>query len=165
VCQDDENEIAKAKGTYMTKSIVLTLALGLTAQAWAKTVEIKSFTPQSMSETTNQIRAVFSGDVVNLNEEEDANTVFDLACTPAVQGRAQWDDTKTWVFDFQTKIYQNNLPGGTKCTVTLNKQFKTAKGVTGRTSFNFTIDGPNVLAAYPGDRTGKYVEGIQEGFG
>ena len=145
----------------MTKSIVLTLALGLSAQAWAKSAEIKSFTPQNVSETTNQIRAVFDKDVANLNEE-DANTAFDVSCTPAIQGRANWEDTKTWSFDFDTDIYQNNLPGGTKCSVTLNKAFKQKKGIAGRTAFNFQIDGPNVLESYPGDRTGKYVAGILE---
>ena len=75
---------AKAKGNYMIKSIVLTLALGLAPQVWAKPMEpkapeIKSFTPQNVSETTNQIRAVFDQDVVKLNAEEDANSAFNVS--------------------------------------------------------------------------------------
>src|SRR5688500_11169467 len=115
----------------MTKTIVLSLALGLSAQAWARP-EIK-FTPENVAETTSQIRAVFSEDVVKLGEQ-GAESAFTVACTPAVQGTASWEGTKAWTFDFQTEIYGNNLPGGTKCTVTLAKAFKNAKKVKGRTT-------------------------------
>lgn len=143
----------------MTKSIVLGLALSLSAQAWARpTVKV---TPENVAETTSQIRATFSEPVVALNQQgfDDA---FAVSCTPAAKGTGHWEDTKTWTYDFDTEIYGNNLPGGTQCTVKMSAAFKAAKKVKDRTNFAFTIDGPNVLAIYPGERTGSYVAGIQE---
>lgn len=138
----------------MYKSVILALAL-VSGHAWAaKSVAISTFTPQSLSETTNQIRAVFSEKMVNLSVNPQSD-IFSISCSPAMQGRAQWADEKTWTFDFNTKLYGNKLPGGTRCDVTLKQQFKTAKNVTGKTAFAFQVDGPNIIAIYPGESDGR----------
>lgn len=146
----------------MFKSVVLTLAL-IGHQAWAaKSVTIKDFNPKSLvAGTTNQIRAEFSDKMIQLSANPEAN-IFTIACSPQVQGRAQWVDEKTWTFDFSTKLYANKLPGGTRCEVTLKQDFKSAKNVTGKTSYSFQIDGPNVVAIYPGDTNGRSKAQVNE---
>lgn len=144
----------------MTKRLVLSLALALSAQAWAKPVTV-TVTPQNLSETSNQVRAVFSDKVVALSAKPPAD-VFAVACTPAQQGVAQWEDEKSWTFDFRTKLYANKLPGGTRCTVTLKDDFKKLKNVAGKTAFAFQVDGPNIISIYPGETDGKSREQIAE---
>ena len=111
----------------MMKSIVFGLALGLSTQAFAKPAVITSFSPQNLSETTNQIRAVFSEKMVSLSVNPNAD-IFNILCSPALAGRAGWDSDHSWTFDFRTKLHGNKLPGGSTCTVTLKTGIKDLAG-------------------------------------
>lgn len=146
----------------MYKRILLVLAMLGTGPAWgAGPVAITTFSPQSLSETTNQIRAVFNQKMVSLSANPDAD-IFTLSCSPQILGKGHWADDHTWVYDFATKLYANKLPGGTRCDVTLKQSFKTDKKVTGKTVFSFQIDGPNVIAIYPGDTNGRSKATVNE---
>jgi len=143
----------KAKKGNPMKAAALVLVTLFTNYALAAQVTISSFTPQSLSESPNQIRAVFSEKVVSLGVNPDAD-IFDITCTPQTAGRGKWDDEKSWSYNFSTKLYSNKLPGGTRCQVKLKAAFKNAKNVKGRTNFAFQVDGPNILEIFPGDTNG-----------
>ncbi len=139
----------------MLKTTLLSLLLGLSTQVWAKPATIASFLPQNLSETTNQIKVSFSEKMVALGVNPQAE-IFDFSCSPQVAGQAQWQDEKNWTFDFATKLYANNLPGGTRCQLTLKPGVKSLAGtpVTGKLTYKFEIDGPNIIAIFPGDTNG-----------
>ena len=148
----------------MSKAILLSLVLGLGTQVWALPAKITAFSPaQPLSETTNQIRATFSEPMVALGVNPNAN-IFSIECSPQMQGTAQWASDKIWVFDFKTKLHGNKLPGGTTCAVALKPGIKTLKGeaVVGQTAWKFQIDGPNILAIYPGDTNGRSSATVNE---
>lgn len=149
----------------MFRTFLFSMVLSLSVHAGAKPAPtvITSFAPQSLSETTNQIKVAFSDKMVALSVNPDAN-IFDLKCSPQVEGVASWQDEKSWTFDFRTKLYGNKLPGGTRCTVALKPGLKSLAGaaVTGKTSFQFQVDGPNIIAIYPGDTNGTSRETVIE---
>ncbi len=138
----------------MLKSLCCVLLTGLSAQSWAAPAFIKSFTPQNLSEPTNQVRAEFSTKMVDLGVNPDAN-IFDILCTPQLYGRANWDSETTWTFDFVTNLSANKLPGGSRCSFSLKADFKKRKKISGKTDFQFQIDGPNIITIYPGDPSGR----------
>lgn len=141
------------------KKFVFSLAFALSAQAWA--ASITSFTPQNLSETTNQIRVSFSDKMVALGVEPDPK-IFSVACQPAQKGVPRWEDEKSWSYNFETKLYANKLPGGTRCTVTLDENFKKQKKITGKTAFAFQVDGPNIISIYPGEPDGRSMAEVAE---
>ena len=136
------------------KAAIVGLFLIFNSHAWAKGVTITSFTPQNISETTNQIRAVFSDKMVDLSVTPPAD-IFSISCQPQMEGVAHWEDEKSWTFDFRTKLYGNKIPGGSRCSVTLKDDFKKAHGVTGKSAFSFQVDGPNMISLHPGDTSGR----------
>ncbi len=146
----------------MYKGLALALALAFANSVWAaNAVVISTFTPQSLSESTNQIRAVFSEKMVALGVNPDAD-IFTVSCSPQLAGKAKWDDEKSWSFNFSTKLYSNKIPGGTRCTVALKDSFKQSKHVTGKTAFTFQVDGPNILEIFPGDTNGRSKARVDE---
>lgn len=139
----------------MLLSTLIPALLVTSISAWAAPVTISTFTPQSLTEPTNQIRAVFSTKMVPLGVHPEAN-IFNVECNPQVQGQAHWADEKVWVYDFTTALTANKIPGGTRCKVSLKPGIKDVKGVTvsGKTAFQFQVDGPNLISIYPGDTNG-----------
>jgi hypothetical protein len=145
----------------MTKTLVLSLAFALSAHAWAKPASITTFTPQNLSETTNQIRVVFSDKMIKLGANPQAN-IFTVSCSPAIQGVPRWEDEKSWTYDFRTKLYANKLPGGTRCSAILKDDFKKAHDITGKVAYSFQVDGPNIISIYPGDTNGRSKATVSE---
>lgn len=125
----------------------------------AAAATIVSVTPQNLSNTVNQVRATFSEKMVNLSTPSQKADIFTLSCTPQVEGKARWNDDKTWVFDFRSRLSGNFLPGGTSCRMELNKEVKTLAGaaITGKRTFAFQIDGPNILHLDPSSWDGQEV--------
>lgn len=144
----------------MKKSLVITGVSGFLAflSPFLHAATIAKFSPQALSESTNQIRVTFSEKMVALGVQPQAD-IFTLRCTPELAGTGRWEDEQTWTFDFKTKLFANKIPGGTKCTVELKSGLKAKSGqpVTGKSKFEFHVDGPNLLAIHPG-----YIEGDSE---
>ncbi len=112
---------------------------------------VVSVTPQNLSNTVNQVRVKFSEKMINLSAPTNQAEIFKLNCSPQVQGRARWNDDKTWVFDFETEFDGNFLPGGTRCQMELKEGVKGLAGapLVGVKKYQFQIDGPNVIAMNP----------------
>ncbi len=118
----------------------------------AKTVSVKNFSPQGLSDTVNQVKVEFSTKMVNLSQPaQNAGSVFEIKCTPELKGLARWQNQTTWSYDFQTGLPGNKLAGGTKCQFDLKASVKSldGKSVSDTKSFLFQIDGPNILSINP----------------
>jgi len=135
-------------------------ALLFSASLWAAP-QITTFSPHNLSESINQIRAVFSEKVIT-SAAKDSADVFEVTCQPQFAGRARWENENTWVYTFVTNLPFNRVPGGTKCSVTLREEFKRNKRVEGKTAYNFQVDGPNILVMEPGSAMGNAEETVSE---
>ena len=128
-----------------------TIAQNHTHAGAASSPSIVSVRPQNLSNTVNQVRIVFSDKMINLSTPSNQSDIFKMSCSPQAKGRARWNDDKTWVFDFETDLDGNFLPGGTRCQIELKADVKSLSGarVQGQRQFKFQIDGPNVVDLRP----------------
>ncbi|MGE0763071.1 MAG: MG2 domain-containing protein [Bdellovibrionales bacterium] len=133
------------------KALISLMLVTLFAHTTVIAATITRVSPQNLSNTANQIRVSFSDKMINLSAPSQNADLFNLNCVPQVQGRARWNDDKTWIFDFDTELEGNFLPGGTSCQIQLKKDVKSLAGasISGSTTFAFQIDGPNVLRVMP----------------
>jgi alpha-2-macroglobulin len=107
-------------------------------------------------DTVNQIRVEFGAPMVKLGSgAQTGGDVFDITCSPRVEGRASWNSDHTWIFDFNSDNDGNFISGGTRCDVKLKSGVKTLAGqpILGTRSYLFVIDGPNIVAITP-DQSG-----------
>ena len=113
---------------------------------------IASVTPVGVTDSFNQVRVVFKTQMVTENTMWSAQRdLFSVVCTPQMKGRGSWIDTKTFVYQFETALGNNMVPGGTKCTATpkANVVDVNNKAVNMGKPFSFTVEGPNIISATP----------------
>ncbi|EER59091.1 alpha-2-macroglobulin domain protein [Acidovorax delafieldii 2AN] len=125
------------------------VAAALSLAAWgAHALQISSFSPQGEVARVRQMVAKFDTAAVNFGDPK-APAPVSLSCSDATatRGTGRWTSEREWVFDFD-----NDLPPGVRCTVTVKSGFKSAAGalLTGATSYQFNSGGPFVQNIRPG---------------
>ncbi|MDH5540712.1 MAG: Ig-like domain-containing protein, partial [Rhizobacter sp.] len=125
-------------------------AAALTAPSPAQAASIVSVSPQGEVAQVRQITVKFSDAVVPFGNAQ-LPAPMRLSCTGnagAATGDGRWNSDRVWVHDLRTAV-----PPGTRCTLTLNADWKPQGGaLTGRSEFAFHTGGPAVLSVepYPG---------------
>lgn len=105
------------------------------------------FSPQGSTKELTQVRAHFSGPVIEFGSSEAA-APFQIDC--AFPGQARWVTSQDWVYDFY-----NEVPAGAACrfTLVLKKDLK-GEPIAANEDYVFDTGGPNVRSIEP--RPGKY---------
>ncbi|ART52632.1 alpha-2-macroglobulin [Acidovorax carolinensis] len=125
------------------------LATGLSLLALgAQALQITHFSPRGEVARVRQMVAKFDAAAVHFGDPK-APAPVSLSCSDAsaTQGTGRWTSEREWVFDFD-----NDLPPGVRCTVTVKPGFKSASGalLTGASSYQFNSGGPFVQSVRPG---------------
>lgn len=112
---------------------------------------VTAFSPRGVSEPSSQIVVTFNKQMVPLKSPNQNTDLFAVACTPAMTGQARWNDGNQWIYTFSTRLSRNQLPGGTSCKVSFNYQAakKFPLKIKGPSSFQFVVDGPNIVSSRP----------------
>ncbi len=130
----------------------LTASIAVQAQPTpAVTATVTSFTPLGDIKKVRQVTARFSQPMVNFGDPR-AEAPFEINCS--VAGRGRWSDSSVWLYDFE-----NDLPGGTRCSFSTKAGLKTAAGdAVASASFEFNTGGPAVLTSAPHEGWGQIDE-------
>ncbi|MGZ3710500.1 MAG: MG2 domain-containing protein, partial [Bdellovibrionota bacterium] len=122
--------------------IIFVLLCFISLNAFAGTFKV-SVTPEGAVKSPKQVRAVFTEPMVPMGNVNAASP-FDFACAQA--GKGMWEDSKTWIFEFDTE-----LEGGKNCQFTLKPGTKSAAGdsLEGPGAFSFNTGGPFILTTRP----------------
>ncbi len=101
------------------------------------------FSPRGAVKNVRQARAGFSEPMVAFGDPQAASP-FSVRCEEPGEGR--WVDPRTWVYDFT-----RDLPGGIRCTFTLNAGVRSLSGreLGGTREFAFSTGGPAIRNALP----------------
>ncbi len=139
-------------GFIVLSQLVLT-SLGYAAPS-SQTLTIKSIFPENITDTTNQVKVEFSEKMAKLGNGNDTADIFTVSCSPNIAGRGRWQSETLWTYEFSTSQPGNKLPGGTRCQVEAMPGLKSLAGHTlsGKSSFTFQVDGPNILDLSPSQK-------------
>ncbi|MEO7106089.1 MAG: alpha-2-macroglobulin, partial [Rhodoferax sp.] len=122
-------------------------ALLATAALQAHAFQIVSVSPQGEIARVRQVVVKFDDSAVNFGDPK-AEAPLSLSCSDAqvTKGSGRWVTDRSWAYEFE-----NDLPPGVTCNMTVRAGLKSAKGaeLASTTNYKFNTGGPFVQSTQP----------------